>query len=297
MHPLLLPVLQVVALVTGVFVVLFAVNSVRARKDAAGVRKDWAKVAIALSVVVLPVVAFAAGPWPTAALVLPLAWLSWSEVVGAVATKFGPMPFARLASVVGTLAALSGLFGIQGLVAGLILATAMLLAAPMLLAGRPVAMHAHLVGLFCLLYLSLPLGLLVVLARDAFGPIAFLWAVAVANDGASMAAGKLAGRTPLSPGISPNKTVEGALGGLAGALGTGWLLRFAFPTWPAWQVLALAGGIAAVSLVGDLVASSLKREAGIKDFGRALAVTGGVLDKLDSVFFALPLVYLVVSWS
>lgn len=120
-------------------------------------------------------------------------------------------------------------------------------------------------------------------------------------DGAALFAGMAFGRHKLAPTISPKKTVEGMIGGFVGAV-AGMLIfcavmRFALGrevSWLSALVLALCG--AAVSVVGDLFFSCLKREKGIKDYGKLLPGHGGVLDRFDSVLFCAPVCELLLLW-
>ena len=120
-------------------------------------------------------------------------------------------------------------------------------------------------------------------------------------DGAALFAGMALGRHKLAPVISPKKTVEGMIGGFAGAvvgmLIYGLAVRFAFGRefrWLTGVLLALGG--AGVSVIGDLFFSCLKREKQIKDYGRLLPGHGGVLDRFDSVLFCAPLCELLLCW-
>ena len=103
--------------------------------------------------------------------------------------------------------------------------------------------------------------------------------------------GRSLGRTPLAPTLSPGKTVEGALGGFAGAVIVG--VSFGFWIHLPWYHGLIVGVIAGLAgQVGDLFESALKREIGIKDFGRIMPGHGGILDRVDSLLFVIPLAYL-----
>lgn len=107
--------------------------------------------------------------------------------------------------------------------------------------------------------------------------------------------GKFFGRTRLSS-ISPKKTVEGAIFGIAGSV-TVAILGAWYLNWPSWQlsgiILGVLVGIA--SLLGDLTESMMKRDAGVKDSGQLIPGHGGILDRTDSYIFTAPLVYYFVT--
>jgi phosphatidate cytidylyltransferase len=107
----------------------------------------------------------------------------------------------------------------------------------------------------------------------------------VATDIGAYVIGRRLGRHPLSP-ISPGKTVEGALGGVACAVVVGGLGGVALG-WPWGWALGgvLGGGVAVFALVGDLTESMMKRDAGVKDSGDVIPGHGGVLDRIDSFLF------------
>ena len=117
----------------------------------------------------------------------------------------------------------------------------------------------------------------------------------IAADSGAYFVGKALGRTKLIS-ISPNKTVEGAGGGLLSSVGI--CLLFAFLIgWPQLPVAAALGGIVFVaSLFGDLIESSMKRDAGLKDASGAIPGHGGVLDRFDSYMFTGVLVYCFWYW-
>jgi phosphatidate cytidylyltransferase len=103
--------------------------------------------------------------------------------------------------------------------------------------------------------------------------------------------GLLLGRHKLAPKISPKKTIEGAVGGVAGSvLLCGLFGYFAVPPLLTHCIaLGVLGGV--VSQLGDLTASIFKRKMGIKDYGNLIPGHGGVLDRFDSVLFTAPAVY------
>jgi phosphatidate cytidylyltransferase len=113
------------------------------------------------------------------------------------------------------------------------------------------------------------------------------------SDTGAYAAGRLFGRHKLYPAISPGKTIEGALGGLAFAFGAAALARLWYMPQLGWRdaaLIAIPGG--ALAQAGDLVESMLKRGAGVKDSGRIIPGHGGLLDRIDALLFSTPYVYL-----
>jgi phosphatidate cytidylyltransferase len=107
--------------------------------------------------------------------------------------------------------------------------------------------------------------------------------------------GRLFGKRPLAPSISPNKTVEGlAIGMLCAVLGVWFAGRY--QEWlPGTHALVLGLGVAVFAPIGDLFESFVKREAGAKDTGRLFGAHGGVLDRLDAVLFTAVVGYYI--WS
>jgi len=131
-------------------------------------------------------------------------------------------------------------------------------------------------------------------------PILLTWA----SDIGAYAVGRSFGRNKLIPSVSPGKTVEGAIGGLAASMLIAWLYtRFVlhpstsldFRWHPAGSLL-FGALVSVAAQVGDLAESLLKREAGVKDASRLIPGHGGVLDRLDSLLFVMPISYVVLSW-
>ena len=120
------------------------------------------------------------------------------------------------------------------------------------------------------------------------------------SDALALFGGMLLGKTKLAPRVSPKKTREGAVSGLVGGMVGMILYRIFFflctevQLHLGWCVLLGLVG-AALGQLGDLSFSCVKRQCGIKDYGRLLPGHGGVLDRFDSVIFAAPMIWMLVS--
>ncbi len=149
-----------------------------------------------------------------------------------------------------------------------------------------------------LLFIAWPFSYLVRLDGTLpAGPVLVLFALAVvwAGDTAAYFTGKSIGRIKMAPAISPKKTWEGAAGNIIGSL----IVGFFFARWQngnlaAWLIAAALANIA--GQIGDLVESAYKRGAGVKDSGAMLPGHGGMLDRIDSLIFAAPVVWLAAGW-
>ena len=117
----------------------------------------------------------------------------------------------------------------------------------------------------------------------------------VANDVGALVVGRQMGRTPLAPAISPNKTLEGVLGGAAVAAVVSVLVISRISPWDVGSSLALALLVSVVAPLGDLCESMVKRDIGVKDMGSLLPGHGGILDRFDALLFVLPAVYYLVE--
>jgi phosphatidate cytidylyltransferase len=146
-------------------------------------------------------------------------------------------------------------------------------------------------------YIGMPLGMLVAVQSTGgrAAPLLLIAAVVV-SDSAQFYTGRLFGRRPLAPTISPKKTMEGALGGVV--LATAFVVLAGPLLLPSASRLSLALlGIVMVllGLVGDLFESRLKRIAGVKDSSAAIPGHGGILDRIDALLFATPAFYLYMQ--
>jgi phosphatidate cytidylyltransferase len=123
------------------------------------------------------------------------------------------------------------------------------------------------------------------------GLVLFLVFLTQFNDVAQYLWGKSLGRHKVIPKVSPNKTVEGFLGGVATTLALAWLLAPLLTPLTPLQSLGAGAIIAVGGFVGDVVISSLKRDLGIKDSGTMLPGHGGILDRIDSLSYTAPLFF------
>ncbi len=125
----------------------------------------------------------------------------------------------------------------------------------------------------------------------------FIWIVVIAAFGSDICAyftGYFLGKHKMAPNLSPKKTIEGAVGGLAGSSLLAWLFGVIFMKDMAvvCLLLGLFGG--AAGMAGDLTASMFKRKMGIKDYGTLIPGHGGIMDRFDSVIFVAPVVYYAI---
>jgi phosphatidate cytidylyltransferase len=119
-----------------------------------------------------------------------------------------------------------------------------------------------------------------------------LLATIMVSDTFAFFVGHAVGRRRLAPSISPGKTIEGAMGGLAGGVVGALAVRaLGLPDVPLLHAIVLGVAVAGFGIAGDLFESLLKRWAGVKDSGRLFPGHGGMLDRLDSLLFGAPVLY------
>lgn len=130
-------------------------------------------------------------------------------------------------------------------------------------------------------------------ARMLDGGKFHVWLIFLSSWGAdtcAYCAGMLFGKHKMAPVLSPKKSVEGAIGGVAGAALLGFLFQLA-TVGPSYEYTVICGVGALISMVGDLAASAIKRNMDIKDYGKLIPGHGGILDRFDSVIFTAPIIY------
>ncbi len=150
-----------------------------------------------------------------------------------------------------------------------------------------------------IIYIPVLLSFLVLIREGSSGMIwvFVLLAVIFAGDTGAYYVGSYLGRHKLSPAVSPGKTIEGSIGGLAVNLVLGGVGKYFFLSGLPWGLsllFFLTVGIA--GQVGDLFESELKRSSGIKDSGGILPGHGGILDRIDALLFASPVAYIFIEY-
>ena len=182
------------------------------------------------------------------------------------------------------------------------------------------AFPAAAASVFAFTYIALPLGFLVQIREQWAGAFLLLYLLLLvwAGDIFAYFVGRTLGRHLMSPRISPKKTWEGALASLIASLVVGMLLYnyalpistallnahlierrdgfFALQKPPLWPTLLLSAAINIAAQLGDLVESLIKRGAGVKDSGSLLPGHGGMLDRIDALLFAAPVLWYYAAW-
>jgi len=246
-------------------------------------------IAVALAAVWTGGIAFTA----LVTLAVLLMFAEWSVMHGisrglrliGLAVLAGSCALAVYGPTLQSVIALAAGAGLLGLFArGLDRKRAFWIASGMLYCGLP--------GVSLLWLRGLPTGLVVTVAV-----LTIVWA----TDIVAFFAGRLIGGPKLAPSISPNKTWAGAVGGVVGAIAiamlAGIVLQWRYVSAAPAAVVALAGGLAMLAVLGDLFESWLKRRAGVKDSGTLLPGHGGVLDRLDGLVPVAVTAAMIVAWQ
>lgn len=157
-------------------------------------------------------------------------------------------------------------------------------------------------GFFSVFYVSVMLSYIyrTRVIEEGLFLVALVFLCSWGCDTCAYCVGMLIGKHKMAPKLSPKKSVEGAIGGLAGAALLGTLYAFAINQWgdasaePAvYALICFVGGM--ISMVGDLAASAIKRNHDIKDYGTLIPGHGGILDRFDSVIFTAPVIYYLAT--
>lgn len=151
-----------------------------------------------------------------------------------------------------------------------------------------------------IVYIPVPLCLLVFIRQLPGGTLWIIWLLIVifANDTGAFYSGRFFGKRFLAPNISPKKTIEGSIGGIIVSMTAGFIFCQIFFHDTSLSFLALPGAfmLAAAGQIGDLFESAMKRVSQIKDSGRILPGHGGMLDRIDGLLPAIPVLYAYLAF-
>ena len=187
------------------------------------------------------------------------------------------------------------------LIAAAVLCILMVLSLAMLSSGKLMGYLASVSStIFGVLYIALPLSLLVWVCGTPGGRWLALYGMVLVWTGDTMAffIGRAWGRHKFSPHVSPKKTWEGAGASLLSAVGMGWVfVRLVWQQTSFLEAAVLAVVINVAAQIGDLAESALKRSAGVKDSSNLVPGHGGVLDRIDALLFAAPVLWYYWLWK
>lgn len=241
-----------------------------------------------------------AGPVTTTLLFLPVCLLAVAELLRLAHPEghSGPDGFLQITGAAVYLAfalpvvvpRITPMFAVAVLFSVIMLAVVKLL-----LEGGEAALRRTGTALLVYFLVAIPFGVAPSLLREGpelfIGFMVMLWT----NDTGAYLVGRVLGRTKLLPQVSPNKTVEGLIGGIGLAMAGGWLLARAWPVLSPGQWIGCAVVVAVTSTLGDLLESAFKRNAGVKDSGTLLPGHGGILDRFDGFLLAMPAMVIAVN--
>ena len=277
----------------------------RTRSDEASARSDRdmrTAVLTGILIAVLVLVTFNIGTVLAMLLVVVVVTLAAAEAFAAF-RRAGYHP-ATLLGLVATVSLLIGSYNRGPQALGLVFALLFVFTVIWFLAG--VEKADSLKGLTSTLLVFAWVGLLGSYAALLLNPtdfphrhgLAFLLAaiiLAVAYDVAALFVGRSMGRRPLAPEISPNKTIEGAVGATVVTILVSVIVVPMIHPWTMASALSLGIAVSILSPLGDLAESMIKRNLGLKDMGRLLPGHGGLLDRVDGLLFVLPATYYLVK--
>ena len=152
-----------------------------------------------------------------------------------------------------------------------------------------------------IMYIGVCTGAVTILRYFGVRFIVYLAGITVLTDIFALVFGMALGKHKMAPVLSPKKTIEGAIGGILGSVIVGGIIGYILyvnethtpSTGWGLMIICFAGSI--ISQIGDLLASGIKRDHNIKDYGTLIPGHGGIMDRFDSVIFVIPCIYFLAA--
>lgn len=148
------------------------------------------------------------------------------------------------------------------------------------------------ISFFAAIYVGIPIAMILIMMNVPINLLILI--IPIANDSFAYFTGMAIGKHKMAPKISPKKTWEGAIGAVVGTI-----IALFVAKWMLYPEITLLGGLiiaiigSVMAQMGDLTASVLKRYCNVKDFGTIMPGHGGIIDRLDSIIFVVPVIFLV----
>ncbi len=263
----------------------------------------WTRLASGIVLIIIELLTMSLGGIPLLAVSLGIALVAYRELTKALlcATNDKRLNVLEVLGVLGIIAYYAAIYFsdetvlLMMCIVGVFMAQmfAYVILFPKFLAGQVVG------AFFSFMYAPVMLSF-VYLTREYQYGIYMVWMILISSWGCDTCAyvvGKLIGKKKIFPILSPHKSLEGCIGGVAGAALIGGIYGYLFvgsvlPQQQASLMIAFICGVGAVmSMVGDLAASAIKRNNNIKDYGKLIPGHGGVMDRFDSMIVTAPMIY------
>lgn len=240
------------------------------------------------------------GGWILRFSIIALALIGFHEYCNAVSKKYKPMRYLGFASVL--MISTGALYTHQPFEVFLAFLIIAVLVRVVIAYPKHTIVDAS-ITVFGALYLGFLFPFASLVREMAMGEF-FVWLIFISawgTDTCAYFAGSFLGKNKLAPALSPNKTIEGAVGGVFGAAVLGFVYAWGYGTYynssimPYLFLVPLITALGSViAQFGDLSASTIKRTLDVKDFGYILPGHGGILDRFDSVLFTAPFIYMAL---
>lgn len=245
-----------------------------------------------LAIVVLTIIAIAQGEKTLAFFIFLLSIIGLREFYIAVSER--NIKPVRIIGYLCCIGFLLNSLGINQINSSIIFIFAIISLILSILVKKNIKFFDALITLFGIFYIPFLFQHIIYLDNKIYITLVFI--IAWGTDTFAYIVGSIAGKHKLCPKLSPNKTVEGSIGGIMGAILLTFLLSKYCKLEPLWIfiIISLFGSV--IAQCGDLAASKIKRMVGIKDFGFIMPGHGGILDRFDSILFVAPYIYYIINY-